>query len=233
MLKCKFCNSERKNKNSLVQHQIRCKENPNKIEIVTSNFVKYVEDVRSGKRRGSNQYIKAKELGLLPPIISETTRKIMGEKAAMALKKYYSNPENRKKQSDTMKKAVSEHPESYSSNNVCGRVKSVDFVDSFGKDTKLNGKWEVKFAEFLTSKNIKWTNDVKPEPYFWKESWHMYFPDFYLPDLDVYIEVKGYERDRDRKKWKQFPKKLVVVKQKEINDLDEWYDKYFVGYVSG
>lgn len=31
---CKYCNKECKNKNSLVQHEIRCKLNPNKIQVV-------------------------------------------------------------------------------------------------------------------------------------------------------------------------------------------------------
>ena len=31
MYKCKYCGKECKNKNSLAQHEIRCKENPNKI----------------------------------------------------------------------------------------------------------------------------------------------------------------------------------------------------------
>ena len=35
---CKFCGKECKNKNSLVQHEIRCKENPNKINACISNF---------------------------------------------------------------------------------------------------------------------------------------------------------------------------------------------------
>ena len=31
-LKCKYCNKECKNENSLIQHEIRCKLNPNRIE---------------------------------------------------------------------------------------------------------------------------------------------------------------------------------------------------------
>lgn len=45
---CKYCNKSCKNKNSLAQHEIRCKENPNKIE-VKSNFISYNEKVRSGE----------------------------------------------------------------------------------------------------------------------------------------------------------------------------------------
>ena len=38
---CKFCGKECKNKNSLAQHERRCKENPNRIE---SPFVKFNKD---------------------------------------------------------------------------------------------------------------------------------------------------------------------------------------------
>ena len=45
---------------------------------------------------------------------------------------------------------------------------------------------------------------------------HLYFPDFYLPKYKLYIEVKGYETKRDRAKWKNFPKKLLILKNNEI-----------------
>lgn len=32
-MKCKYCNKECKNKNSLAQHECRCKDNPNRIVI--------------------------------------------------------------------------------------------------------------------------------------------------------------------------------------------------------
>lgn len=56
---CQYCGKECKNKLSLIQHEIRCKENPNKLKIV-SNFIKYNESIRNGIRKGSNQFIKAK-----------------------------------------------------------------------------------------------------------------------------------------------------------------------------
>lgn len=43
-----------------------------------------------------------------------------------------------------------------------------------------------------------------------------YCPDFYLPDFDIYIEVKGYETDLDRCKWSQFKNKLLILKKQEI-----------------
>lgn len=44
---CKYCGKECKNKNSLAQHEIRCKMNPNKIK-VTSNFSEYNNKIKDG-----------------------------------------------------------------------------------------------------------------------------------------------------------------------------------------
>lgn len=35
---CKYCKKECKNKNSLAQHEIRCKENPDKINTIIDGF---------------------------------------------------------------------------------------------------------------------------------------------------------------------------------------------------
>ena len=53
MFTCKYCNKECKNKNSLAQHEIRCKDNPNKIQVI-SNFIAY------NKYRKENSYIEVK-----------------------------------------------------------------------------------------------------------------------------------------------------------------------------
>jgi len=38
-----------------------------------------------------------------------------------------------------------------------------------------------------------------------------------LPLYNKYIEVKGYERERDICKWNDFPNELVVFKLREID----------------
>jgi hypothetical protein len=48
-----------------------------------------------------------------------------------------------------------------------------------------------------------------------------YFPDFFLEDLNLYIEIKGYETDRDKAKWSQFPQRLRVIRKKEICDIQK------------
>lgn len=46
---CKFCGKECKNKNSLVQHELRCKENPNRKNV--DSFSNYIRNSRKGKTK--------------------------------------------------------------------------------------------------------------------------------------------------------------------------------------
>ena len=214
-MECQYCNKLCKNKNSLVQHEIRCKNNPNKIKI-TSSFIKYNEKIKSGEliKTNTNQFTKANNQGLPKPIISDSTR----QKISVASKKQIWTEERREKQSIAMIKATIDYPESYSANNVCGRTKLIEAVDSFGNNTKLNGSWEKIVADYLNINNIQWTNKIKEKLiYNWQNKDRIYYPDFYLPDYDMYIEVKGYQRDRDIQKWNIVKDRLIIIKQKEIN----------------
>ena len=80
--------------------------------------------------------------------------------------------------------------------------------------------WERKFMVYcdLNEKVIEWGSEEIALPYRSPidNKIHRYFPDFYLVDENLYIEVKGFERERDREKWKQFPKKLKILKLNEI-----------------
>lgn len=206
---CKYCGKECKNKNSLVQHEIRCKQNPNRIEYSGYAAMKFNQI----GHKGHNQYTKAKELGLSKPIISEETKLKLSIKTKEHNKIYWSNPENKIKQSVSMRKAASEYPESYCSSNVNGRVKRIKYNDIW-----LDSSWEVEVAKALDENNIIWNRPNKGFEYEWNESKHIYYPDFYLPDYDIYIEVKGFERERDRIKYKILDN-LIVIRKDEIELL--------------
>lgn len=210
-MNCKFCDKEIKNKGGLVKHENGCKDNPERI-IYKSNFSKYNEQIRSGEvvKLNTNQYTKAKNNGEIYTM-SEDTRSKLSKANIERCKDGYWTAERRLKHSIAMKQAVKDNPESYSANNVCGRIKLVEY-----NGFMLNGKWELLVAKWLDNYNIKWTNKIKGFEYEWNNGVHLYFPDFYLIDLDLYIEVKGYERDRDRCKWKVVPN-LIILKQKEID----------------
>ena len=67
-------------------------------------------------------------------------------------------------------------------------------------------------------------NNLKYFPYIHNEKEHLYNPDFYLPDYNIYVEVKGYYADKDLAKWKYFTEKLYVLKAAEIDAINK--DKF-------
>ena len=195
MLTCKFCNKQCKNNNSLKNHERLCPSNADRV--YTNGML--------GKK-GSNQYTKARELGLPDPVMSDETRL----KISIANQSQIWDDTRRKNFSATMIQAVKDYPDSYTASNVCGRIKIEEY-----NGEKFHGKWEVVVAKWFDDNNIMWERKVDPFEYYWNNSIHLYFPDFYLPNYDVYIEVKGYETERDRCKWSVIPN-LVVIKKNEI-----------------
>lgn len=69
---------------------------------------------------------------------------------------------------------------------------------------EMDSKWEVEVAILLDSLNIKWT---RPNPIEWVDcsnKKHRYFPDFYLPKYDIYLDPKN---------------PILIEKQKEKLDI--------------
>lgn len=164
---CRFCGAEKKNGNSLRNHERLCKENPNRQK---SALMLYNE----GGHKGHNQYTKAKELGLPKPEMTKEQRKVISER--MKVNNPSRREEVRKKLSDAAKR-----------NNFGGWHTSRSF-DYNG--TKLDSSYEVKFAEDLDKNKIKWSRP-KPLLYRLNDEEHRYYPDFYLDDYGVYVDTKN------------------------------------------
>lgn len=203
MYKCKYCGKECKNKNSLVQHEIRCKENKDRLDL------SYITKGHSKGHKGANRFTKAVKFGLPKPIVSDETR----SKLSLTSKNRTHTDETKNKISKSIRKAILEHPESYCSSNVNGRVKHCIY-----KSIKLDSSWELIVAKYLDSLNIKWIRNKNSFNYEWDNKIHKYFPDFYLVDYDYYIEVKGYERKRDLAKYSSL-KNLIIIRSNEINKI--------------
>ena len=125
---------------------------------------------------------------------------------------YRHSEEVKLKISKSMKKAVLANPEAYSSSNR-GRTKQI-VIDGI----KCQGQWEVDF--YIWAKSVGLIPE-RPRVGF-RYEWNglrTYFPDFYIKSLNLYVEVKGYETERDRAKWNQFPEKLLVIKKYEISQI--------------
>lgn len=198
-------------KNNIARHENAC--NKPKVKIVDVNFVdgrKNKKGIKTG-RKGTNQYTKAVELGLPNPIVSEETKLKMIETRRNNGNFYWSD-EAKANLSNSMKLAVLKYPESYSSGNR-GRVKQITY-----NGVRFQGGWELSFYQWCENNEIHVERSTDWFEYNY-DGIRKYFPDFYLPTYSTYVEVKGYKTDKDEAKWNQFPKPLLIIERKEINQI--------------
>ena len=209
--RCRFCGKECVGNNSLRNHERLCRENPDRQTIDHNNFENYNKEVRLGLRKGSNQYVKAKESGLPKPEVSEKTRMKL---SALAKNRRHSE-ETRCKISERMKNAAENNPEHYSK---CHNRRG--FKHEWYNGYYLDSSWELDVAKYLDRNNILWEKPRNGFRYEMDGEEHLYYPDFHLIEYDRYIEVKGFERDKDLIKYRTI-ENLILIREKEINMIRE------------
>lgn len=89
---------------------------------------------------------------------------------------------------------------------------------------KVQGTWERTFALYCNENNIIWDR-CKPWKYVLDGKTKSYTPDFYLPAVNLYVELKGRWRGNDRAKMdaviEQHPdKKIFIIEKEQYNDLN-------------
>lgn len=117
------------------------------------------------------------------------------------------------------------------SDTICQKVKDGTWHYSFSKVrthtynsknngiVKVMGSWELHYVKWLDENNINWIQNKNKFYYEFKglkSGKGYYVPDFYLIDENIYVEIKGYETEKDRAKWKWFPHKLKILKENDL-----------------
>lgn len=87
-------------------------------------------------------------------------------------------------------------------------------------EIKMRSSWELSFALWLDLSNIKWLYESKT----FDLGNATYTPDFYLPEFDTYIEVKGLWIHKAKKKFKKFKRQykninIKVFNQEKLNQI--------------
>jgi hypothetical protein len=189
MFNCKFCNKEAKNKNSLAQHEIRCKENPNRIIKVSPFKGKKhnKETIEKCRLAAINQHKNG--LGKIPPSFKGKTH---SNKTKKKISKALMGNQNANHRGDRQ---------------------------SYYKNIRMDSSWEVKTANYFDNNKINWKYNEKG---FLLSDGRYYYPDFFIYDKNniflKLIEVKGYFREENRKKFEQF-------KNEYPNIIIELWDK--------
>ncbi len=208
---CTFCGKLCGNKGGLIAHTHCCKLNPNKQS--------YYHSPKAGRKKGKNYFVWNKSS------TKQTDERIA--KAADTLHEKYINGKIipsflGKHHSKITKQKISNITKARHLNgwdNQCGRAKKLKYIKKDGSIITVDGSWEYHVAEYFDYNNINWIRNTKRFNYInLKGNNATYCPDFYLPDIDTYIEVKGYETDLDKCKWNQFKHKLLVWKKQDLLD---------------
>lgn len=98
-------------------------------------------------------------------------------------------------------------------NGMFGKIFSANWVKY--KGTHFRSSWEMRFSQFLNLSKIKWLYESKT----FDLGNTTYTPDFYLPEFDCYIEIKGWWRPLAIKKFKLFKQKYPKTNIKVLAKL--------------
>lgn len=207
-MNCIYCNRECKNKNSLVQHQIRCKNNPNRIKGGNpDNFKNYLNKLKNkevsvwnkGKSKETNDSIRKG---------SETLQKTIqrkrenGEVISTGLASTKETEQIRRmKISNTMKN----NPKAGGLRYNSGRGKK-----GWYKGFYLRSTYELVYIIYNLDHNIKIKPCKKSYLYEYDGKQHRYYPDFELEDGTI-IEIKGYMNEQTKAKIKSVTDKPIKV----------------------
>lgn len=158
---CRYCEDKRKNNNSLKNHEIRCPQNPDR---------KCQNGMLGKKGSGSNQFLKAKELGLPIPVSKCKGRKTNFIPAPKS-------PEVLIKLSDLAKQ------------RMLGGVRQSKRIHYNGKI--LGSSYELELVKSLDENNVRWDTCRRFKYVDPTGKERSYTPDIYLIDYDVYLDPKN------------------------------------------
>ena len=93
---------------------------------------------------------------------------------------------------------------------MSGELKPGRGIGGYYKNTGtyMKSSWEIKFAKWLDANNIQWEYESFR---FQLPNKRHYVPDFYIPKLHVFVEVKGYMTEYDVYKLNSFTKAGFVI----------------------
>lgn len=212
-MQCEFCGRVCKSINSLKQHQIRCKLNPDRIDL------SYISKIPHKGRPAWNKGLNAESCPEIRKQINTfALNKEKGlHKDTSGINNSVYKPGVIDKISVAMKAVYAKNPPKVSGRSKHGRYNGI-WCDS---------TWELAYLLYSQDHNINVVRNNTGFSYIWNNSNHTYFPDFYLPDSDTYVEIKGYCDERADAKHSQFTEKLIVLKEAELRPILEYvYDKY-------
>lgn len=214
---CIFCGKLCKNQNSLKQHQIRCKLNPNRIKMNHKGRPKNFKNPGTWKSSCTKRVSKVCPFcnELKQTTTSGFTMHIRGCKLNPNRMQTHLKEETRIKLSKILKGRTGGYrmtPNSTRSHR--GYYKGIYCMSS----------WELAFVAYQIDQGKIVKQCTEKFPYMFEGKKHLYTPDFIIDG--VYYEIKNWHRPETDSKLKYFPsdKKIILIEGIEAN-------KTYVDYV--
>lgn len=205
MFNCKYCNKECKNKNSLVQHEIRCKYNKNRI---TSIFMGDYNKTR----KPTNQYIKAKEEGKEIIMSDETKKKISW------IGKHHSE-ESKQKISKSRKKYLDNNPDKIPFK--LNHSSKQSYPEKYFEELFIKENVPLKYHKQIDRYELDFYNEDLMK--YVEIDGEQHYSDYMIQhdkERNEYLKQKGWEGIRIR--WSEYKKMNNDDKYKVINNIKEF-----------
>lgn len=210
---CRTCSTTLHNKQPISQLTIDKKR-----KLMKDKFANgYVHPLTGTKR--PQHVIDALKKSATGRVISEKTRKKLSEATSGK-----NNPFYGKKHKESSKR--------YGKNNFCyGKSPAHSYKCWYPSDKDkqicFRSTWEFKVAKYLDELKIIWEyeKDLIEIEYIFKGIWKQgtYRPDFYLPEFNKYIEVKGLWREGYKEKFDavllKIDKPIEIWDRKKLKEL--------------
>jgi len=92
---------------------------------------------------------------------------------------------------------------------------------SYYRNIWMRSTWEIAIAKWYDKNSIEW----QYEPKAFDLGHTTYTPDFYLPEFNLYVEVKGYWRNDAKDKFIEFKQRycgerIKVLEKEELNSMN-------------
>ena len=225
-MNCKYCNKECNSINSLRQHEIRCKSNPQKID------TSYAKGWPKGKPRGTsstfgkvhvtdgtnNRLINPDELGNFlnnnPSWFKGFTYKLTKPNLGR-----YLDPDRERLRREKISRRMKNNPQAGGYRKGSGRGKK-----GWYKNVFCDSSWELAFLVYHLEHDLYIERCSERRSYLYKEQKHTYIPDFVTDD--GIIEIKGYITEQWLCKQEQNPDIKILYGKDMATFLNYVVSKY-------
>lgn len=218
-LTCQYCNKLCKNGRSLSCHERLCNKNPNQAISYKNNF----------NNKGKTAWNKG--------LTRETDDRLLKAKYTFQANKKAGMHKDTSGENNSNYKpgAIEKHRKTALQNILSGRVAPIGHSRAkhgWYKGIHCDSSWELAYLIYCFEHNISIIRNKSGFYYCYEGKTHFYFPDFYLSDIDTYVEIKGYLDARALTKQEQFSKHLITLYQKDLVDVlsyvESKYGKDFI-----